>query len=227
MSITYPRDLPSARIVGCQFEIDPQEAFAPRHGGQFRSIELGWPLWTMMLNTTPPTEEEFDAWRAWFSSLRGSGKLFYGRDVRRGPYPRRYMGGFGGMTRAIGGAFDGTSDTWEANEAGDAIELEKLPANFILSVGDYIGLKWGVYRSLHRVLAQAQASSGGVGEWTVEPTIHWDVPAEATINLVKPDCLMVVTRRTALDADTGGRRVSFEAQQHLQFEDDPEPEEEE
>lgn len=224
MTIVYPRALPSARIIGCSFEIDPQETFAPQQGGRFQSIELGWPLWALKLNTTPPTEAEFDAWRAWFSSLRGSGRLFYGRDVRRGPYPRRYRGGFAGMTRAIGGSFDGTSDTWDANESRDTIEIEKLPANFILSVGDYIGLKWDTsYRSLHRVLAQAQASSGGIGEWVVEPTIHPSVPSDAIVNLVKPDCLMVVTQRSALEADATSRRVAFEARQHLDFA----PEEEE
>ncbi len=226
MSITYPRALPSAHIAGGSFEIDHQEAFAPEHGGRFVSMELGWPLWTLNINTTPPTRDDYDAWRAWFSSLRGSGRLFYGRDVRRGPYPRRYPNGFAGLTRAIGGAFDGTSDTWEPNEAGDSIEIEKLPANFILGVGDYIGLRWGIYRSLHRVLAQAQGSSGGIGEWTVEPTIHWDVPVDAMVNLIKPDCLMVVTQRSALEDDhNGGRRVAFEARQHLQFVDDPAPEE--
>lgn len=218
MTIAFPRPLPSARIVSCAFEIDPQESHAPEHGGRFVSTELGWPLWSLRLTTTPPSEAEFDAWRAWFSSLRGSGQLFFGRDVRRGPYPRAYRTGFAGMDRATGGAFDGTSDTWDTNDARDAIEIEKLPAGFVLGVGDYIGLRWGShFRSLHRVLAPSPASSGGTGEWVVEPTVHPDVPENATINLVKPDCLMVVTRRDALDADTGGRRVAFDGRQHLVF----------
>lgn len=224
LTITYPRTLPSARVIDVVFELEPQESFSPEQGGRFTSTELGPPLWTLSIGTTPPSELEYSKWRAWLSSLRGAGRLFYGYDVRR-PYPLMYPPAtFAELTRAVsGGAFDGTSTSWSVNTDRDEITIgaasgQELPVGFQLVEGDYIGLKWDTsLRSVHRVLQQANANGSGVGTYVIEPPVNDDVPADATINLVKADCLMAVTKRDPPSAGNRERRISFEARQHLEF----------
>lgn len=214
MTITYPRAMPSTRVLRHYFEPQPAQAEAPENGGRGVGVSLGETLWQMKLDTTPGSEAEFDLWRAWLASLRGSQRLFYGRDMYR-PLPRMYPLGFGDLTRAGGGAFDGTSSTWEIGS--DTIEIETLPAGFRLVHGDYIGFQWGSdKRSLHRVLEDVSANGSGVGVWTVEPGPNPSIPNGAVINLVRPTCAMFLTARDA-DREHKSRRISFEAMQHLEF----------
>lgn len=219
-TLEFPRALPTSRIKGQFFELEPQEAMAPEQGGRQVSVSLGETLWRASYSTTPSSEAEFDEWRAWLSSLRGSQKLFYGRDVRRGRYPRAYRKtGFAGMQRAGGaGAFDGTA-LFNTNAARDEVDMGLLPVAFELAVGDYFGMRWGGHsRSLHRCTTPANADVDGALHVSFEPPLPAVVPVatfSTVVNLDTPDCLMVVTKRD-LDAEIKDRRVSFEAVQHLE-----------
>lgn len=217
MTITYPRDFPSSRMSRVMFEPDVQESIAPEQGGRFVSVQLGPMVWHAEFSTTPASEVEFSIWRAWLDSLDGAGRRFYGRDMRR-PLPWNYRRtGFAGMTRAGGGAFDGTSATWSVNADRDVLTIETLPAGLNLVAGDYVGLKKGnSVRSLHRMLENLSADGSGVGAWTVRPTIDPSVPADATVQLVKPTCLMRIVKRDRT-AEHKERTVSFEAMQDLVF----------
>lgn len=204
------------------FEPEPQEAPAAELGGRYVTTLLGPTLWTLAIDTTPGNEREFSLWRAWLDSLDGGSRQFVGYDVRR-PMPWNYRRtGFAELTRAVsGGAFDGTSSAWSANADADAIEIgdasgQQLPSGFELIEGDYIGLTWdgGDGLSLHRVIEPASASASGVGEWTVRPHLPAQIPNTATVNLVKPGCLMRVTKRDR-DAEHKSRRIGFEAIQDL------------
>lgn len=214
MTIAYPRAMPSTRVLRHYFEPEPAQSSAPESSGRGVSIALGETLWQMKLDTTPASEAEFDLWRAWLASLRGSQKLFYGRDMYR-PLPRAYPQGFADLTRAGGGAFDGTSASWSV--AGDAVTINTLPASFRMQHGDYIGFQWDTdKRSLHRALEDASANGSGVGVWTVEPGPSPSIPNGAVVNLVRPTCTMFLTSRDA-DREHKSRRISFEAMQYLEF----------
>lgn len=224
MTISYPRLLPSTRIASVSFEHEPQEAVSSEQGGKLFSTKLGPALWEARYATTPRNEEEYSLWRAWLDSLDGAGKEFFAYDVRR-PMPWRYRRGFvdaGGapLTRAVsGGAFDGTSTAWTPNEARDEIEIggatgQQLPVGFNLIPGDYIELRKGTFRSLHRAIDDANTGGDGVGTWTIRPFIHPQVPVDCTVNLIKASCRMVVTKRQR-DAEHIARNVSFEAVQNF------------
>lgn len=228
MTIAYPRSLPSVRITGVTFEPEPQEANSGEVRGRYVSTMLGPTLWNMAISTTPPTEREFSLWRAWLDSLDGAGHEFYGYDVRR-PLPWAYRRtGFDALTRAVSnGAFNGTSSAWEMNDARDEITIgdaagQELPLGFELMVGDYVGLQWTgndtgkQRRSVHRINNDYNASAEGVSILGLRPHVAVDVPADAVVNFIKPSALFVVTKRDR-NAEGKSRRVSFEAQQNLEF----------
>lgn len=221
MTITYPRALPSLRIAGCTFELDRVEFTSPEAGGQLTQMEmLAGAVWIAKYETTPPTEIEFDNWRAWTASLKGARRLFYGQDVRR-RMPRAYRSGFADLTRAGGGAFDGTitAANWSVNTARDELTLGTLPVGFTLSKTDYVGFTGGVaQRTLHRFLETANASGGGSGTWTIEPPLPTWIHAAAVASVNAPTCLMAITPGSLrLEGDgKAGRSVAFEARQHIE-----------
>lgn len=215
MSITFPRPLPSSRLRSSNFEIERQETVAPEASGRLVSAEIGWPRWTLALSTTPGSEAEFDLWRAWTASLKGARRMFFGRDVRRGPYPLLYRNGFAGLVRAGGSTpFDGTATSWAGSV--DEPSLAGLPVGFVVSAGDYLGFSWGSSgaRTLHRVVQGGIADGSGDVDLVVEPEIPAFVPSDAVASFDAPTCLMRI-RPGSLDlsADIKDRRVSFEAVQ--------------
>lgn len=226
MTIEYPRAIPLTKIASVQFEAEPQEANSGEAGGRFVSTMIGPSLWRAAFGTQCSNEVDFSIWRAWLDSLDGSGKEFFGYDVRR-PMPWAYRRtGFGELVRAVSlTAFNGTSSSWSVDSARDEITIgaasgQQLPVGFQFTIGDYIGLEWDDSgykgRSLHRALTSYNADASGVAIVTVRPHISIGVPDTATVNLIKPACRMAITKRDR-NAEGKDRRIAFEAVQNLEF----------
>lgn len=218
MTITYPRALPACGANACDFELERQEVIGGEIGGRIISNEIGPAHWRMKFGRKPTTEAEYDLWRAWLSSLRGSGKLFFGRDMRRGKWPREYRRtGFTDLTRAGGGAFDGTATTIDITD-NFVPAFTGLPAGFVASIGDYVGFSWGSDsgRTLHRIVEGSAADGSGELAVTVEPEIPGFVPGDAVATFAAPTCLMVIVPGSVdLNAEDNDRRIAFEAIQHF------------
>lgn len=199
--ITFPRDMPSVGALAQSFEPDRVDYLSPEAGGRLGSVAAGSPLWKMAISLQNMAPDDADIWRAWVPAQRGSGRLFYGRDLDR-PYPKAYRSGFAGMTRVGGGAFDGSATSWSEaldTENSSRVTLNGLPANFVLSLVDYIGFRWDdpAYsagnmkrRALVRVVEAATGSAGGAVTVTSEPAIPLVVPVGAVAYLNNPVCLM-------------------------------------
>lgn len=224
VTITYPRTLPLSKILGVEFENDPTEAHSPEQSGRFVSVQIGRPIWVGAFSTTPSSREDFGKWRAWLDSLKRDedANQFYAYDVQR-PLPWNYRSGFADLTRAGGGAFDGTSTSWSVNTDRDVITVgasQALPAGFALIECDYIGLQWTTggkpRRSLHRVIEAASANGSGVGAWAVWPYVDPNVPVGAVVDFNKPTCIAAVTEMNRA-ADFASRSISFKFQQDVRF----------
>jgi len=217
MTITYPRALPSCRANTSDFELERQEVIGGEQGGRIISGQLGPPHWRLKFTRSPTTEAEYDLWRTWLTSLRGSGKLFFGRDMRRGRWPRAYAKtGFTDLTRAGGGAFDGTATSIDIADRY-VPAFTGLPAGFVVSIGDYVGFSYGDDNgcTLHRFVEAGVADVDGEGAWTVEPELPPFVPGDAVATFASPTCLMVIVPGSSdVSADNNQRRISFEAIQH-------------
>ena len=207
-------DLPNTESGIARVIFDPQRVdyAAPEASGRQGGVQAGWPVWIARFELDRSDPVSGDQWRAFFSRLRGRIRRFYAGDPTR-PFPSIYRQGFAGMTRAVGGAFDGPALGWaqNINADGDAqIGLTGLPANMILKTGDYIGFKWdapgsaaGSYdrRTMMRLVENATASSGGAVTVIAEPPLNTAlVPAGAIAHFDRP---VVVMQLVPEESDLG------------------------
>ena len=218
MIIELP-DTPSG-IARVSFEIQRVDYSAPEAGGRQGGVQAGWPLWSALFELDRSDPESADLWRAFLSRLRGRMRRFYAGEPTR-PYPLNYRRGFAEMTRAGGGAFDGSATTWaQAIDAdGDAqLTLTGLPAGFEIATGDYIGFKWDAAgspaatydrRTVARAVVDATASGGGQAVVTVEPPLNTAlVPGGAIAHFDEPKCVMqLVPENSSLGPITGANTL--------------------
>lgn len=187
------------------FEPERVDYLAPEAGGEIGGVQAGFPRWRAVWAIGRIGALRSDLWRAWLARMRGAMRTFYAADLAR-PYPLAHIGGFAGMTRAGGGAFDGSATDWSETITADnesEVTLEGMPAALVLSIGDYIGFRWETEgedrRALVRVVIGGEADGSGDISVTTEPPIPSVVPAEAEAHLDEPCCLMKLAPDTKLD----------------------------
>jgi hypothetical protein len=208
MAISYPRSIPEP-IRRVTFNL---KHFVKGSGMGGPVVDSRDPLWVAEYDTPPLTNLQLVEWRAWWVSLRGGIMPIYGYDPKL-PYPVRYPGGVSSLTRAGGGAFDGTATITAI--ATRSITLGTLPAGFILTAGDKIGLIHGTRRSLHMIVESVTANGSGVATVSVEPKIPTTIfSTSSTANLVRPVCrMMVVADSWSNPTDIDAEPISFAAEQ--------------
>ena len=200
-----PIALPDEAVAIQYFEPERVDYLSPEAGGRLNGVQSGVPLWRGVWSLTRMTPENSNLWRAFFAQIRGQTRRFLGRDYER-PFPSAYPDGFAGMTRAGGGSFDGTASTWSESVNSDGDQLvgaTGLPANFALSVGDYVGFTWTAtetsvaglsWHALVRVVeAKAANGSGVLSNLLVEPPIPSAVPSDAILYFNEPKCVMALS----------------------------------
>lgn len=223
-----PAAMPTMYVVSQQFEQQRVDYGAPESSGRLGGVQAGFPLWTASWALGRMPMATSDQWRAWLSGMRGATRRFIGYDLGR-LYPFAYPAGFGGMTRAGGGSFDGTATSWSETITADGdsqVTLHGMPAAFQFNPGDYIGFHWAATESSvagltwHapvRATAAATADGSGVLTVTCEPPIPSAVPNTATAYLNSPGCTMALdlsqTNLGAVDqllTITGGQIVAIQ-----------------
>jgi hypothetical protein len=209
MALPNPRVLPAElSFWSTSFNIEwaVTAPFRTRAGG-VAVVETGGHAWRASF-ISPPRYKKDDLLliKAWFNSMRGGTFNFLAHDAAR-PFPRNYPSGFGGMTRAGGGPFDGTATVTAVTAT--TIALSTLPANFVFKPADYISLvKSGKY-SLHQMMEAVTGNGSGVATVTVEPPIVTSVFAtpSLTANLALPLGLFVPDPRS-WQGDPTARRAA-------------------
>lgn len=193
MAITFPRQMPVGGVGSQSFDILRVDYLSPQVKGRISGVTAGEPLWTMKLSIRDADEDETAAWGAFIDSLRGSQRPFLAGDLTR-PYPKAYRDGFSGLTRASGGAFNGTATSWSVNADRDVVTLNGLPAGFVFSIRDYVMWRWtngGVQRrSLVRLIEPSVANGSGVAQLSVEPPLPLLTPSTSVADLKEPQCVM-------------------------------------
>lgn len=204
---------PPEGVAAEHFEIERVDFQSRTTDGRAVGVTAGFPLWRARWSFGDQTlVATTEAWRAFVSRCRGVQLPWYAGDRGR-PYPLSASDGFDGLTRAGGGAFDGTASAWSVNADRDQPTLTGLPAGFVLSIGDYVMWKWTTSteprRSLHRVVEAATGDGAGAITVAVEPPLPTLIPAEAVADLARPVCIMRLdTAETRLGEKTRTLRTS-------------------
>lgn len=182
----YP--LPAVPFASRRADLVRVVATTPFRDGGGQVVELGTARWRIELTTNGLKEREFGLVEAWWDRLRGGLNGFYGTDPGR-PYPIDYGAGLLSLTRAAGGAFDGTATV--TGLGAYTISLATLPAGLTLKPGDYVGLIEGDLRGLYRLVTAVTANGSGAVTVTVEPEVLTNLfTTAATANLAQPVCVM-------------------------------------
>ncbi|TDT94552.1 hypothetical protein DFO45_2302 [Azorhizobium sp. AG788] len=216
MSLTFPRSYPFAVLGLSSLVFTPSrvQVTSRARGGLVQGAETGRTLWSVQGQTPELNEDEFEEMQAFFDSLRGVLNTFMLYDPAR-IRPRAYPGsGWAGVTRAMGGAFDGTA--FLSLASAYSLSLTGLPLGYRIMAGDMLSWAWGSSRTLHRAVETVTASGGGVTV-QVEPDIPPGSAVGATVKLEAADAVFKLTgelpqprRRTV-----GGEPISFSAIQVL------------
>lgn len=217
---TYPIEMPAYAMKQQIFNPQTVDYVSPTGAGRVDAVSAGNALWAAQWTIDDLDEADGDAMAAFLDRMRGAQRSFLGRDQKR-LYPKAYPAGFAGLTRAGGGAFDGSATSWSQtiDSEGDAtIQLTGLPAAMPLSIGDYIGWKWdasgapaGSYqrRALCRVIAAASANGSGTINALVEPPLATlVVPVGAIAHLDRPACVMkIISGQTQIGSVGAGNAL--------------------
>ena len=189
-------DTPSG-IARVRFDIQRVDYAAPEASGRQGGVQAGWPLWSARFELERSDPDSADLWQAFFDRMRGRIRRFYAFDPTR-RFPLGYRGGFAGLSRAGGGAFDGSATSWvqAIDSNGDArVTLNGLPAGLQIAAGDYIGFRWNApnfdRRTMARAVLPVTANGAGQALVTIEPPVNTAlVPAGAIAHLDNPRCVM-------------------------------------
>ena len=214
-ALVWPREMPSSMpFRAVSFEPSYQQSVGTTRGGLQQVANTGVDLWRAKYETPPLSKSDALEWRAWLHSLRGGARLFKAWDpVRR--YARAYPSGYGGLTRAGGGSFDGTANLSAIASARDALTLSTLPVGFKLGAGDLLSFAMGDLQALHEVIIGGTAAIDGTLAVTIEPTLSLPAVTGVTVSLAQPWFKAVVTANSISGPWQLGQRmpVAFTAMQ--------------
>jgi hypothetical protein len=176
--------IPSYKLTQCVFQ--PMESVGRARIGGGTSLALTETMDSVFrvdVQTIPLSPSLRAAWRAWRAKLRGGLDQFSLYDVTK-KAPLAYAGAT--ASTDISGAWDGTADVTSLAASG-VLGLASLPANYVLSAGDYIGLEEGGRYDLHQVATAVTANGSGVASVSVLPYLRTGIfTASAVARIFRP-----------------------------------------
>lgn len=202
MALSFPLALPLTYYSRTRLYLSSSVSSVGLWGGKTQSRQFTDRRWIGEWLTPPQDEDQLRATLAWGDSLRDGVKEFYAWHPRF-PYPKAYVDGFTGMTKAGGGSFTGAGDVDSLTST--TITISGLPASFVLSAGDLVGLIESAARGLHRIIEAATANGSGIVTVTVEPAVKTTVfTSSATVQFERPVCIMTLEPGSLQEPDGPG-----------------------
>ncbi|MFG1202891.1 hypothetical protein V5F29_10910 [Xanthobacter aminoxidans] len=215
MAITYPRDFPTdAAFSSINFSLGDISVQNILQSGAVQTMEIGPSLWRADFTTVPVDATGRRVWQAWELSLR-NGRTFLAWDPEK-RFPAAYGRSVLALTRAGGGAFDGTATL--ASVAATTVSVTGLPAGYTAKAGDMLSFDWSGLRVLHMLTEDVTANGAGAATFPVHPPVQTSpAPAGgAAVALMRPACTMKIIPNT-FDAPASGMfaPVKFQAVQAI------------
>ncbi|WP_375458890.1 hypothetical protein [uncultured Enterovirga sp.] len=205
MALAFPRAM-LCGVLSSQFEIRRFMSTNQLAGGTTQVREAAEPRWMAEFTYAPMGRAAFQQLQAWLDTLRGGLRFFLAHDALK-PYPVGYgKAALLALTRAGGGAFDGTATLSSISATG--FTLTSLPGGFALKAGDHIGLVQSGRFGLFRIVEDATASGGGAVTLTVEPRVPTNLfTTGALAHLVRPSCTMILDPASISASRSAGSRA--------------------
>lgn len=203
---------PDIGVAGVDMMPDPRTTATETAGGDDFVSMRGIPKWRLAIETHKMERAEFQRLSAWWNGQYGGVNSFLISHPER-PFPLAYRNGFAGMEKAAGGAFDGTGVVNAL--AANSITVQGLPADFMLTEGDPVGLVEGGKYGLYEVAANVTGNVSGIVTIVLQPFIPTLVfTSAAQVNFARA----LVEMRIIGDSFSGQRRrqrmpASFSAKQ--------------
>jgi hypothetical protein len=183
-------EIPSYKLTQCI--IQPVESVGRARIGRGTSLALTETMDTIFrvdVQTIPLIEADRAAWRAWKSKLRGGLDQFSLYDASK-PTPLAYPNAT--SAASISGSWDGTADVTTLGASG-ALALADLPANYVVTQGDYIALEEGGRVDLYQASASITANGSGVVTVSVRPFLRTGIFTTAAVaRLWRPKGVFVI-----------------------------------
>ncbi|MGU3494209.1 hypothetical protein ACLBXM_09220 [Xanthobacteraceae bacterium A53D] len=216
MAITFPRPFPDgARLPLSRITLQRSNVGGTLGSGALQVMELYDPIWVGRFATEPLVWSRRRRWSAWGTSLGEGIGSFIAYDWL-GSYPVAYGASVMSLTRAGGGAYDGTAvlNNWTST----TVTLTGLPAGYKATPSDRLSFPWWGVRAYHEVAEDAVASSAGVLTVTVQPQLRLGLAPTpgVTVDLVRAPIAMRLRPGTWSEPDEAQKGpVSFEGVQDL------------
>lgn len=191
MALTFPMPITDffskMPITVSKFDLGDALEHNETGGGEILSADLGNRLWRMECELVPDYHHSIDACRALLDVLRYAGRSLIA-------YPPYYNGP---ATDKKGTALAGHTVTMTAVQPNNReVRLEGLPADFVISPGDYISWQYAsnpTRYALHRFATGGTSSSGGVSPlMELSSFVRAGYTLPVTVKLVKPEVKMVL-----------------------------------
>lgn len=186
-------------------------------GRRTEAQRFGTPWWRATFSAPWLTPRDFGRMDAFMMMAGDSGEVFRAHDPFR-PRPIAWTEANGNVplsgTKAGGGAFNGTATI--TARTSTILSVTGLPANFQFFAGDYVEVvKTTTLLSLHRIVSDVQATSGGAAELPIRhPLDVQNFVLPLTANFEKPSCLMQIDPGSYRGPKAwGSRNPSFSAQE--------------
>jgi hypothetical protein len=210
-------EIPSYRLTKCLFT--PMESVGRARIGGGTSLALTETMdtvWQVQIETPPLTAAERAAWRAWRGKLRGGLDTFSLYDVSKAN-PLNYPDADSSFE--IGSSspsWDGTADVTSVGASG-ALALAGLPANYVVSAGDYIGLEESSRYDLYVASAAVTANGSGVATVSVRPYLRSGIfTSSAVARLWRPVATFVFDPESwSEEAGVSPTPISFSGVQRI------------
>jgi len=208
--------LPYTNLASCLFTpIQNVTAASVGRGLVVNVFETAEQLWRVQVQTVAlkPHAAPHAAWRAFRAKLRGGLNTFSTWDVnKRTPlaYPTATA------SASISGGWNGTA-TVSALGASGALGLTGLPASYVLSAGDYIGLEEGGRYDLYEVATSVTANGSGVVTVSVLPYLRSTIfTTSAVARLWRPVATFIIDPASwDEDGSFSTSRISFSGSQRI------------
>lgn len=183
-------EIPSYSLIECTFLPAESVGRARINGGSVVALtETMDTVFRVQIQTIPLNQTARQAWHAWRAKLRGGLDLFSLYDVTK-RNPLNYL--TANASTDISGSWDGTADVTALGASG-SLALASLPAGYVFSAGDYVGLEEGGRYDLYTVSAAVTANGSGVATVSVRPYLRTGIfTTSAVARIWRPKATFVL-----------------------------------